>query len=86
MRSGKLKDGWTDEEGLSLSFVSGTGAVGRTHSDEGPLEVQQLRLGLSEVSVVAAQLKHPEHQHQRTVLRVRRKNNEFVFQADVTKC
>lgn len=27
MHSGKLKDGWNDEEGLSLSFVSGAGAV-----------------------------------------------------------
>lgn len=39
------------------------------HSDEGPLEVQQLFFGLREVSVVTTQLKHPQHQHQRTVLK-----------------
>lgn len=39
------------------------------HSYEGPLEVQQLCFGLREVPVVTTQLKHPQHQHQRTVLR-----------------
>ncbi|KAF3855405.1 hypothetical protein F7725_023460 [Dissostichus mawsoni] len=34
--------------------------------DEGPLEVQQLGFGLREVPVVTAQLKHLQHQNQRT--------------------
>ncbi len=39
------------------------------YSDECPLEVQQLRFGLREISVVTTQLEHPQHQHQGAVLR-----------------
>lgn len=39
-----------------------------SYRDEFLLEIQQLRFGLREVPVVTAQLKHPQQQHQRTVL------------------
>lgn len=38
------------------------------HGDERLLEVQQPGFGLGEVPVVAAQLEHLQHQHQRTIL------------------
>lgn len=44
------------------------------HSEKGLLEVHQVYFGLREVSVFAAQLKHPQHQQQGAVLRQMRQH------------
>lgn len=60
--------GLTDSQAALESLHIGS-LVDETHSDECSLEVQQLRFGLRVIPVVTTQLKHPQDQHQRTVLR-----------------
>lgn len=69
------------QKGNSGEELRATRSSRLTHGDERPLEVQQLRFGLSEVPEVAAQLKHPEHQHQRTVLTRKHTRHRRVTQS-----
>lgn len=61
---------WGNESAINADGLGRRrGPVLLPYSQEGLLEVQQLQLGLREVSVVTTQLKHPQHQHQGALLR-----------------
>lgn len=61
---------WGKESAINAGdFSRRPGTILVPHSEQGLLEVQQLQLGLREVSVVTTQLKHLQHQHQGALLR-----------------